>query len=84
MNFSINPCDDFYGFACGRFERTTIIPDDAGSVNTINMIEARVLNQLHTLLNSEIRENDIRPFKMVKQFYRQCMNTCELFLKLFY
>lgn len=75
MNFSIKPCDDFYGFACGRFETTTIIPDDAGSVNTINMLEARVLNQMHTLLNSEIRENEIRPYKMAKRFYRQCMDT---------
>lgn len=75
MNFSVNPCDDFYQFACGRFEKTSIIPDDAGSVNTINMIEGRVMAQLHTLLNSEINENEIRPFKMAKLMFRQCMNT---------
>jgi membrane metallo-endopeptidase-like protein 1 len=77
MNFSVNPCEDFYEFACGRFEKTTIIPDDAGSVNTINMIEGRVLGQLHTLLNSEIRNDELRPFKMVKKFYKQCMDTSE-------
>lgn len=77
MNSSVNPCDDFYRFACGRFEKTTIIPDDAGSVNTINLIEGRVIGQLHTLLNNEIREKDLRPFQLVKQFYRQCMNTCK-------
>lgn len=55
--------------------KTTIIPEDAGSVNTINLMEGRLLNQMHTLLNSEIRLNEIRPFKMAKQFYRQCMNT---------
>lgn len=80
MNASINPCEDFYEFACGNFIKTTIIPEDAGSVNTINIMEARVLNQIHTLLNSEIRPNEIRPFKMAKQFYRQCMNTCKIFL----
>jgi neprilysin len=75
MNFSVNPCDDFYEYACGRFMKTTIIPEDAGSVNTINIIEANVLKQLHTLLNGEIRPNEIKPFKMAKQFYRQCMET---------
>ncbi|KAG5681750.1 hypothetical protein PVAND_011159 [Polypedilum vanderplanki] len=75
MNFSVDPCDDFYEFACGRFIKNTIIPDDAGSVNTINMIEGRVLGQLHTLLNNEIHKDELRPFKMVKQMYKQCMNT---------
>lgn len=78
MNFSVRPCDDFYQFACGRFEKTTIIPDDSGSINTINMIEGRVMAQLHTLLNSEIYPNEIRPFKMAKQMYRQCMNTVQI------
>lgn len=77
MNFSVRPCDDFYQFACGRFETTTIIPEDSGSINTINMIEGRVMSQLHTLLNSEILPGDISPFKMAKQMFRQCMNTSE-------
>lgn len=77
MNFSVRPCDDFYQFACGRFETTTIIPEDSGSINTINMIEGRVMSQLHTLLNSEILPGDIAPFKMAKQMFRQCMNTSE-------
>lgn len=84
MNFSVNPCDDFYQFACGRFEKTSIIPDDAGSVNTINMIEGRVMAQLHTLMNSEIQEHEIRPFKMVKQMFRQCMNTGKFIAIIFF
>lgn len=78
MNFSVRPCDDFYQFACGRFEKTTILPEDSGSINTINMIEGRVMAQLHTLLNSEISPYDLRSFKMAKQLYQQCMNTSEL------
>lgn len=75
MNYSVSPCDDFYQFACGRFEKTTIMPEDSGVVNTINMIEGRVMGQLHTLLNNEIFSNEIRPFQMAKQMYKQCMNT---------
>lgn len=75
MDFSELPCNDFYKFACGRFEKTSIMPEDSGSVNTINMIEGRVMMQLHTLLNSEIQPHEIHPFKMAKLMYRQCMNT---------
>lgn len=75
MNFSVRPCDDFYQFACGRFDKTSIIPEDSGSVNTINLIEGRVMAQLNSILNSEIKSDDIRPFKMAKQMYRLCLNT---------
>lgn len=77
MNFSVRPCDDFYQFACGRFDKTSIIPEDSGSVNTINLIEGRVMAQLNSILNSEVASDDIRPFKMAKQMYRLCLNTCK-------
>lgn len=72
MNFSVRPCDDFYKFACGRFEKTSIIPEDSGSLNTINLIEGRVMAQLHTILNSEVQPSDIRPFKSNFQVYQNC------------
>lgn len=75
MNFSVRPCDDFYQFACGRFDKTSIIPEDAGSINTINLIEGRVMAQLNSILNSESFLKEIRPFRMAKQMYRLCMNT---------
>lgn len=78
MNFSVRPCDDFYQFACGRFDKTSIIPEDSGSVNTINMIEGRVMAQLNTILKNEIHPKEIRPFKMAKQMYKLCLNTSEL------
>jgi hypothetical protein len=40
------------------------------------MIEGRVMAQLQNLLKSDINEEkDIRPYKLAKQFYRQCLNT---------
>lgn len=34
--------------------------------------------QLQTTLNSPIQANEIRPFKMAKTMYQQCMNTAQI------
>ena len=77
MNQSGYPCDDFYNFACGSFEKHVIIPEDSGRVNTISIIEGRVMSQLHSLLDADIEKSDIQPFRLAKRFYRQCLNTSE-------
>jgi membrane metallo-endopeptidase-like protein 1 len=74
MDSDVKPCDDFYGFACGKFLKETIIPDDKTTVNGFNVINERLQEQLRVVFEEPIKENEPQPFKLVKNLYKACMN----------
>jgi DUF4097 and DUF4098 domain-containing protein YvlB len=77
MDQSVEPCDDFYSFACGQFVEDTIIPDDKVSVNAFSVISDKLQEQLRTIITAPVEDSDIEPFKMVKKLYSACMNKRE-------
>lgn len=87
LNENIEPCDDFYNFACGNFVDNTIIPDDKVSVNTFSVISDKLQEQLRTIVTAPVDENEIAPFKNVKKLYLACMNKCkclQIFISVIY
>lgn len=77
MDSSVEPCDDFYNYACGKFLQDTSIPDEKVSVNTFSVIGDRLQEQLRSLVTEEIQENEGTPFKLAKNMYKLCMNKSE-------
>ena len=78
MDQSVEPCDDFYKFACGNFLKNTIIPDDKTSVNTFSIISDKLQKQLRASIEEESKPGDPRAFKIVKTLYKSCMNKSKL------
>lgn len=74
MDPAVEPCDDFYKFACGGFLESTIIPDDKTSVNAFSNIVDDLEEQLRTSIEEESLPNEPRPFRLAKDFYKACMN----------
>ncbi|KAK2705540.1 neprilysin-2-like [Artemia franciscana] len=71
---SVDPCDDFYKFACGNFEKRTTIPDDRSAVTTFSILSDKLLVQLRQILQEKPSDNEPKPFTLVKNLYKSCMN----------
>lgn len=78
MDSSVEPCDDFYNFACGKYVEDTIIPDDKVSVNAFSVISDKLQEQLRTIITAPIEEEELEPFKNVKRLYLACMNKSKI------
>jgi len=74
MDESVSPCDNFYQFACGGFVQNTIIPDDKTQMTTFGILNDKLDEQVRILVEEPIREDDSKPFKLVKNLYQACMN----------
>ncbi|XP_063235187.1 neprilysin-2 isoform X2 [Bacillus rossius redtenbacheri] len=74
LDTDVHPCDDFYQFACGRYVREKIIPDDKSSMNRFIVINDRLQEQLRLIIEEPAQPGELRPFRLVKQLYKACMN----------
>ncbi|XP_052866853.1 neprilysin-2 isoform X2 [Anopheles cruzii] len=78
MDQEVEPCDDFYNYACGKFVKETIIPDEKVSVNTFSVIGDLLQQQLRSLVSDEINDSEATPFKLAKNLYKLCMNKTRI------
>lgn len=74
MNASVNPCDDFYQFACGSFIKYTIIDDDKPFQTTFSIAGDMLLNKLRIIVTEPIKPDEQKPIKMAKLMFQSCMD----------
>ncbi|XP_068173667.1 endothelin-converting enzyme-like 1 isoform X2 [Antennarius striatus] len=72
---TIQPCQDFYSFACGGWLRRHGIPEDKLSYGIITAIGEHNEDKLQRLLLEPIRRHGPDSAeRKVKEFYRSCVN----------
>ncbi|KAJ8375578.1 hypothetical protein SKAU_G00061580 [Synaphobranchus kaupii] len=74
MDRSVDPCEDFYHYACGGWLRENPIPEDSSSYGIYPWLRQNVDLKLKELLESPILPEDIEAVIKAKVLYRSCMN----------
>lgn len=67
MNADIDPCDNFYQFACGKFT--------AENHSLFSIVSNKVLRLLEDVLTEKPTPSDPRVFKLANDFYKSCENA---------
>lgn len=60
LDASVQPCDDFYDFACGKFLSETALTEEKVSVDTFSVARDRMQKQLHQLIDSPVEKSDLK------------------------
>ncbi|KAL7825332.1 hypothetical protein AOLI_G00325390 [Acnodon oligacanthus] len=79
IDTSVQPCHDFYSFACGGWLRRHGIPEDKLSYGIITAIGEQNQEKLQRLLEQPVRRmGPDSAERKVKEFYRSCVNIQEI------
>lgn len=74
MDISADPCDNFFQFACGHWNKKHMIPEDRASISTFEVLSDQIQITLKGLLEEPIDALDSDATKKAKDFYISCMN----------
>lgn len=78
VDLKLDPCDDFYAFSCGTYLNDTFLTGDKVSMDMFGNVREKTHEQLASLVEEDIKANETRTFRLVKQFYRACMNETRI------
>ncbi|MGH9485633.1 MAG: M13 family metallopeptidase, partial [Terriglobales bacterium] len=77
LDTSINPCQNFYQYACGTWMKNNPIPADEPSWGTFNELADRNQQVLRTILtkaSANLSADTDAPTREVGTYYQACMN----------
>nr|ARK19900.1 endothelin-converting enzyme 1-like protein 4 [Ampulex compressa] len=74
LNSTIDPCEDFYEYACGKWSVHHPIPDFAIHWSTRSEIRMTMMKDLRLLLENKEKWSDDKEMAQAKRVYKACMN----------
>lgn len=74
LDESVDPCDDFYNFACGKFIQNTKIPSEAANIDSFSIVNEKLKKQIFNIITEESKDGEPRPFTLARSYYQSCMN----------
>ena len=74
MDRTVDPCEDFFEFACGAWNKRHVIPEDRSSVSTFEVLADQLQIILKGLLEGPAAPEDSEISQESKHLYQSCVN----------
>ncbi|XP_065222396.1 neprilysin-1-like isoform X2 [Planococcus citri] len=73
INFSVNPCTNFYEFVCGNWIQHDTIPNHLFRTSTSTELENLILRKIESYLNKENSEDEPKAVHEARKMYKSCV-----------
>ncbi|XP_020294644.1 membrane metallo-endopeptidase-like 1 isoform X2 [Pseudomyrmex gracilis] len=78
MDRTVPPCDDFFQYACGTWNRLHVIPEDSSATNKFEVMGDGLELILKNILEKPPDPDDNNATVKAKMFYRSCTNISHI------
>ncbi|KAH8362537.1 hypothetical protein KR084_013065 [Drosophila pseudotakahashii] len=78
MDLNSDPCEDFFQYACGTWNKMHPIPEDRSSISTFEVLSDQQQVILRAVLEEPIDERDNRATIKAKTFFKSCMDIPQI------
>lgn len=78
LNVSVDPCENFYEFVCGKYIHDTVLPEHKYKESAFSLVQDQIDKQLEEALFEEPQPNEPKAFQLAKTFAKICMDTATM------